>query len=156
MASTVNTALTMLYWPIGGRINEDILKGERTEYGAEILATVSQESVVDRVDLVDQMDEGCNERFSERTLSKDKRLLPSTLSTLSKQSTIVLFTDRKPTGGNHQFASRIKHFKYFVSGIARSAGWSRDWERVWRSRSLRPLDCAADRSVSRKRSSLMW
>jgi len=40
---TVNAALTMLYWRIGKRINEEILKGGRAEYGKEILATVSQE-----------------------------------------------------------------------------------------------------------------
>ena len=29
VVSTVNSALTMLYWSIGKRINEEILKGER-------------------------------------------------------------------------------------------------------------------------------
>lgn len=41
VAATVNAALTMLYWRIGRRINEEILKGERGEYGEEILATLS-------------------------------------------------------------------------------------------------------------------
>ena len=47
VAATVNAALTMLYWRIGKRINEEILQGERAKYGAEILATVSQELVRD-------------------------------------------------------------------------------------------------------------
>jgi len=47
VAATVNAALTMLYWRVGKRINEEILKGERAKYGAEILATVSQELVRD-------------------------------------------------------------------------------------------------------------
>jgi hypothetical protein len=47
VAATVNAALTLLYWRVGNRINEEILKGERAEYGAEILATVSQELVRD-------------------------------------------------------------------------------------------------------------
>jgi len=41
VAVTVNTGLTMLYWKIGSRINLEILKGERAEYGAEILQTLS-------------------------------------------------------------------------------------------------------------------
>lgn len=45
VATTVNAALTMLYWRVGRRINEEILKGARAEYGKEILATLSQELV---------------------------------------------------------------------------------------------------------------
>ena len=40
---TVNTGLTILYWQIGNRIRQDILKEKRAEYGKEILATLSQE-----------------------------------------------------------------------------------------------------------------
>ena len=47
VATTVNTALTLLYWRIGKRINEEILKGGRAEYGQQILATLSQELVQD-------------------------------------------------------------------------------------------------------------
>ncbi len=43
VATTVNAALTMLYWRIGKRINEEILKGGRADYGKEILATLSQQ-----------------------------------------------------------------------------------------------------------------
>lgn len=42
VAVSVNAALTMLYWRIGNRINTEILKGERADYGKEILATLSQ------------------------------------------------------------------------------------------------------------------
>lgn len=41
VATTVNAALTMLYWRVGKRINEEILKGERAEYGKEILPILS-------------------------------------------------------------------------------------------------------------------
>jgi predicted nuclease of restriction endonuclease-like (RecB) superfamily len=47
VAVTVNAALTTLYWRIGKRISEEILKGERAEYGQQILATLSQELVRD-------------------------------------------------------------------------------------------------------------
>lgn len=43
VATTVNAGLTAMYWQIGGRIGEEILKGKRGEYGTEILATLSQE-----------------------------------------------------------------------------------------------------------------
>ncbi|MEO0733035.1 MAG: PDDEXK nuclease domain-containing protein [Bacteroidota bacterium] len=37
----VNATVTMLNWSIGRRINEDILKDERAEYGKSIVATLS-------------------------------------------------------------------------------------------------------------------
>ena len=43
VAATVNAAMTMLYWRIGKRINEDILKGKRADYGKQIIATLSQQ-----------------------------------------------------------------------------------------------------------------
>lgn len=43
VAVTVNAGLTMLYWQIGERINAEILKGSRAEYGKQIVATLSQE-----------------------------------------------------------------------------------------------------------------
>jgi predicted nuclease of restriction endonuclease-like (RecB) superfamily len=41
VASTVNAALTMLYWRVGKRINEEILKGDRAEYGEKIVHALS-------------------------------------------------------------------------------------------------------------------
>lgn len=45
IAVTVNAGLTMLYWQIGKRISDEILKGERAEYGAAILPTLSAKLV---------------------------------------------------------------------------------------------------------------
>ena len=42
VAFAVNAGMTMLYWRIGKRINQEILKGKRAGYGEEILATLSQ------------------------------------------------------------------------------------------------------------------
>ena len=42
MAVTVNAGLTILYWQIGNRIRQDILKEKRAEYGKEIVATLSR------------------------------------------------------------------------------------------------------------------
>lgn len=43
VAVVVNASLTFLYWQVGLRINTEILKGDRAEYGKQILATVSQQ-----------------------------------------------------------------------------------------------------------------
>lgn len=47
VAVTVNAGLTMLYWRIGKRVNEEILKGKRADYGAEIVSTVSRQLETD-------------------------------------------------------------------------------------------------------------
>ena len=47
VAVAVNAALTMLYWRIGKRINEEILKGERAEYGKEIVGSLARQLEVD-------------------------------------------------------------------------------------------------------------
>lgn len=47
VAVTVNTAMTLLYWRIGKRICEDILRKERAGYGDEIVATLSQQLTTD-------------------------------------------------------------------------------------------------------------
>lgn len=41
----VNSAMTLLCWKIGKRINEEILQGERADYGKPIVATLSQQLV---------------------------------------------------------------------------------------------------------------
>ena len=40
---TVNAGLTILYWQIGNRIRQDILKEKRAEYGEEIISTLSRQ-----------------------------------------------------------------------------------------------------------------
>lgn len=43
VAQAVNAALTTLYWQIGTRIRQDVLKEKRAEYGAEIVAALSRQ-----------------------------------------------------------------------------------------------------------------
>ena len=43
VAYTVNSTLTMLYWNIGSKIKEDILKNKRAEYGEEIISSLSKQ-----------------------------------------------------------------------------------------------------------------
>jgi len=41
VAVTVNAGLTILYWQIGSRIRQDILKEKRADYGEKIISTLS-------------------------------------------------------------------------------------------------------------------
>lgn len=43
VSNTANSTLTLLYWKMGERIQREVLTDGRAEYGAEILATLSQE-----------------------------------------------------------------------------------------------------------------
>jgi predicted nuclease of restriction endonuclease-like (RecB) superfamily len=47
VATAFNAGLTILYWNIGKRIHEEILKGERAEYGQEIVASLGRELVAE-------------------------------------------------------------------------------------------------------------
>jgi len=43
VAQTVNSEITLLYWNIGKRINEEILGNDRAEYGKQIVASLAQQ-----------------------------------------------------------------------------------------------------------------
>ncbi len=43
VARAVNSGLTLLYWQIGQCVQRELLKGERADYGQQILATVAQQ-----------------------------------------------------------------------------------------------------------------
>ncbi len=43
VSRTVNITVTMLYWNIGRRINEEVLQNERAEYGKQIVSTLSRQ-----------------------------------------------------------------------------------------------------------------
>lgn len=45
VAQTVNTTLTLLYWKIGKRINDEVLQNKRAEYGKQIVASLSRQLV---------------------------------------------------------------------------------------------------------------
>ncbi|MEA2029466.1 MAG: DUF1016 N-terminal domain-containing protein [Campylobacterota bacterium] len=43
VATQVNTALSIMYWSIGKKINDDILQNRRGDYGKEVLSTLSKQ-----------------------------------------------------------------------------------------------------------------
>ena len=44
--AAVNSALTVTYWQVGKRINEEVLHGERAGYGKRIIPSLAQELIV--------------------------------------------------------------------------------------------------------------
>ena len=59
VAQTVNAGMTLLYWRIGRRIQSDVLRNQRAEYGKEIVSTLSRQ-------LVEEFGNG----FSEKSLRR--------------------------------------------------------------------------------------
>lgn len=47
VAQTANATLTMLYWQVGRRIQREVLKNERAEYGEQIVSTLSTQLVAE-------------------------------------------------------------------------------------------------------------
>lgn len=47
VAASVNAAITLLYWQIGKRINEEILLNSRADYGKQIVHTLSEQLVIE-------------------------------------------------------------------------------------------------------------
>ncbi len=47
LAATVNMSLTMLNWRVGKRIREEVLLGERAEYGKQIIVSLVRQLTVD-------------------------------------------------------------------------------------------------------------
>lgn len=59
VARAVDTGLVMLYWHIGRRVHQDILKGQRAEYGAQIVAALGR-----------QLEEEFGRGFNEKNLRR--------------------------------------------------------------------------------------
>ena len=88
VAVTVNASLTILYWQIGNRICQNILKQKRGEYGKEIVATLSQE-------LADDYGNNFNEKNLRRMIQfaevfSDKKIVVSLIRQLSWTHFIAL------------------------------------------------------------------
>lgn len=62
---TVNAGLTLLYWRLGRRIREEILNGERADYGKAILPTLSAKLFRDYAQGWSERYLACMIRFAE-------------------------------------------------------------------------------------------
>lgn len=55
LAGLVNSALTLLYWQIGYRINSEVLNGARAGYGEQIVLTLSRHLEATAPGVVEQL-----------------------------------------------------------------------------------------------------
>ncbi|MEN8221072.1 MAG: DUF1016 N-terminal domain-containing protein [Pseudomonadota bacterium] len=81
VSQTINVGLTMLYWNIGKRINDEILNNKRADYGKKIISTLGK-----------QLEEQYGKGFSVQNLRRmmqfyevfsDKQIVASLLRQLS-------------------------------------------------------------------------
>lgn len=86
--------MTILYWRIGKRINEEILRHERAEYGKQIIASLSRQLVIEY-----------GKSFGEKNLRRmmlfavvfpDERILVSLIRQLSWTHLIALIPLKDP------------------------------------------------------------
>ena len=64
VATEVNSTVILIYWLIGKRINDEILKGDRANYGDQIIFHISEELTINLVkDIIGQ---ACSEWYALR------------------------------------------------------------------------------------------
>ena len=78
VAISVNSSLTIMYWEIGNKINQDILKNRRAEYGKEIVVTLSRQ-------LQDNFGKGFDEKNLRRMMQFANAIEKQKVVTLSRQ-----------------------------------------------------------------------
>lgn len=105
-----NSALTLLFWQLGKRINEHILKNKRAEYGREIVSTVST-----------QLKLKYGKNFEERNLRRMMQFAEQftddkIIIFLSKQLSWSHFVELLPI--------RNKNAKLFYAQKSVSEGWN--------------------------------
>ena len=110
VATTVNAGLTMLYWRIGKRVSEEILKGHRAEYGKRIVVSLSRQLVQEY-----------GNSFSEKNLRRmvqfaevfpDEQIVVSLIRHLSWTHFLALIPLKDPLQ------------REFYAAMCRAEGWS--------------------------------
>ncbi|MFZ0929865.1 MAG: PDDEXK nuclease domain-containing protein [Syntrophobacteraceae bacterium] len=94
VAVSVNAALTLLYWQIGQRIRQNILKEKRAEYGAEIVASLSRQ-------LIEEHGSGFSEKNLRRMVQfaevfADEQIVVSLIRHLSWTHFVALIPLKEP------------------------------------------------------------
>jgi len=109
--AAVNSSLTLTYWQVGKRINEDVLQGGRAAYGQQVVATVAQR-------LVEQYGKSFEAKNLQRMMQfaeifTDPEILVPLVRQLSWSHFLVLIPLKTQ-------AARL-----FYAGEAAQAGWSK-------------------------------
>jgi hypothetical protein len=94
IAQNVNMTLTLLYWKIGKRINTEVLKNKRAQYGKQIVATVSRE-------LLNNYGKGFSEKSIRRMMQfaevfPDEQIVVSATRQLSWSHFVELIPLKQP------------------------------------------------------------
>ena len=94
VALIVNTEITLLYWHIGKRINEEVLENQRAEYGKQIVSTVSRQ-------LTEEYGKGFNEKNLRRMMQfaelfPDFQIVAPLARQLSWSHFLILFPIKDP------------------------------------------------------------
>ena len=94
VALIVNTEITLLYWHIGKRINEEVLGNQRAEYGKQIVSTVSRQ-------LTEEYGKGFNEKSLHRMMQfaelfPDFQIVAPLARQLSWSHFLMLFPIKDP------------------------------------------------------------
>ncbi|MGA2228971.1 MAG: PDDEXK nuclease domain-containing protein [Syntrophobacteraceae bacterium] len=94
VAISVNATLTLLYWRIGLRIRQNVLKERRAEYGAEIVASLSRQ-------LVEEHGSGFSEKNLRRMVQfaevfADEQIVVSLIRHLSWTHFVALLPLKEP------------------------------------------------------------
>ena len=104
VSQTINAGLTMIYWNIGNRINQEILKQERAEYGKQIVSSLSK-------DLVTQFGKSFELRNLRRMMQFTEQFaeleIVSTLSTQLSWSHFVELLTIKDKEKRYFYAKKI-------------------------------------------------
>ncbi len=88
VAKVANSTLTLLFWHVGKRIQEEVLKNERAEYGKQIVGTVAR-----------QLELKCGRNFTEKNVRRmmrfaqefsDYNILPPLVAQLSWSHFLIL------------------------------------------------------------------
>lgn len=114
VAVTVNSAMTMMYWHIGDRINRELLGGERAAYGKQVVASLSRE-------LTEQYG---GREFSERNLWRmmqfsskfpDLQIVTPLVSQLSWSHFLqVMPIEDDLADGDFRVGDYFDHFKHYI------------------------------------------
>ena len=94
VALIVNTEITLLYWHIGKRINEEVLGNQRAEYGKQIVSTLSRQ-------LTEEYGKGFNEKNLRRMMQfaelfPDFQIVAPLARQLSWSHFLILFPIKDP------------------------------------------------------------
>ncbi len=115
IAATANSTLTLLFWQVGKRINEEILNNERATYGKQIVATLAQ-----------QLENKYGRNFNEKNVRRMMQFAEQ-----FSDNEIVVPLARQLTWSHFLILIPLKSFEAKIYYAQKSA------EEVWGKRELR-------------------